>query len=233
MYRSKRISLVIPCYNEEDGLNKLLQAKPLFVDEIIVVDNASTDATAQVASKHGAKVVYEPKKGYGQAYLAGLPQATGDIIVTLDGDDTYPMGEVEKLISLIVDDDCDFVSGNRYPLTNKNIQPVINQYANWLISLLIRLLYSIRLADSQSGMMAFKRDILKKILMFDTGMGFSQEIKIKAFTRKDLKCREVWISYRLRVGEVKFKSINDGLRNLFSAIRLRIKLRFSRSSCLS
>jgi len=224
MYRTKTVSLVIPCFNEEEGLDKLLQSKPQFVDEIIVVDNASTDATPQIAAKHGAKVVYESRKGYGQAYLTGLPRATGDIIVTLDGDDTYPMSEIEKLILLMEKEDCDFVSGNRYPLTNKNIQPVINQYANWLISTLIRLLFCIKLADSQSGMMAFKRGILNKMKLFDTGMGFSQEIKIKAFTRKDFKCRELWISYRLRIGEVKFKSLNDGLRNLFSAIRLRGQL---------
>lgn len=225
MYQSKTISLLIPCYNEEKGLNKLLQNKPPFIDEIIVIDNASTDATAEIAARYGALVVFEPKRGYGQAYLAGLPKVTGDIIVTLDGDGTYPMSEIEKLLSLIENEHCDFVTGRRYPLTDKNIQPFINRCANWFISMLIRILFHIKLMDSQSGMMAFKRHILNKIKIQDTGMGFSQEIKIKAFTNKDIQCREVWISYRLRTGEVKFKSLKDGMHNLYSAIHLWQKLR--------
>ena len=229
MYKSKSISVIIPCLNEEKGLRKLLENRPSFIDEIVVIDNGSTDATAHVAASYGAKVIIESKKGYGHAYLAGLPQATKDIIVLLDGDGTYPMTEIEKLLLLIEKDHCDFVNGNRYPLCDKNAQPLVNQYANAAISKLIRMLFKIQLKDSQSGMMAFKRDIVRKLNAQDTGMGFSQEIKIKAFIKKDISCAETWITYRVRTGTVKFKSIEDGMRNFYSVLGLWKELKLNGS----
>jgi len=90
MYKGKRITVVIPCLNEEEGVQRVLGALPSFVDEIIVVDNGSTDGTAAVARKLGAIVISELSRGYGRAYKTGFSRATGDIIVTLDGDHSYP-----------------------------------------------------------------------------------------------------------------------------------------------
>jgi len=220
MYRSKTITVIMPCYNEEEGLKKLLENKPSFIDEVIVVDNASTDATAEIAKSYGATVIFESRKGYGQAYLAGLPKASKDIIALMDGDDTYSMADLEKLLSLMEKENYDFVTGNRYPLADKSAQPIINQYANKLISMAIRLLFNIKLKDSQSGMMVFKRDLLKQINVKDTGMGFSQEIKIKAFIDKNIRCCEERITYQVRAGEVKFRKLKDGMRNLYLVICL-------------
>jgi len=220
MYQSRAITVIIPCYNEEEGLKKLLENKPAFIDEVIVVDNASTDATAEIAKSYGANVIYESRKGYGQAYLAGLPKATKDIIALMDGDDTYSMADLEKLLSLMEKGNYDFVTGNRYPLADKKAQPISNQYANQLISMAIRILFNIKLKDSQSGMMVFKRDLLKQINVKDIGMGFSQEIKIKAFIDKNIRCCEERITYRVRAGEVKFRKLKDGIRNLYLVICL-------------
>ena len=74
MYKNKKVSLVIPCFNEEKGIKKILEHKPLFIDEIIVIDNDSTDRTAKIAKKLGAQVIFEKRKGYGQAYLTGFKQ---------------------------------------------------------------------------------------------------------------------------------------------------------------
>jgi len=94
MHRSLTISVVIPCYNEEDGVREVIGRMPKAVDEVVVVDNNCTDRTAAVATSLGAKVVTEPTPGYGAAYKAGLKAATGDLVVTLDGDGTYPPEEI-------------------------------------------------------------------------------------------------------------------------------------------
>jgi glycosyltransferase involved in cell wall biosynthesis len=220
MYRSKTISVAMPCYNEEEGLEKILQSKPQFIDQVVVVDNNSFDNTVNVAKKYGATVVHETRKGYGYAYLAGLLKVTGDIIALLDGDDSYPIAEIERLLLHMENEHCDFVSGRRYPLVNKKVQPRINKFANHIVSWLIRLFFRIPVKDSQSGMMVFKRSLLDKIKIYNTGMGFSQEIKIRAFTRSDLRCGEVHISYRARAGKVKFKKLEDSLKNLYSLFYL-------------
>src|SRR4029077_8485130 len=90
MYRNQRISVVIPCYNEEDGIQAVLAQMPPIVDEVIVIDNASTDRTAELARAAGAEVVFEGRKGYGRAYKTGFAHARGDILVTMDGDGTHP-----------------------------------------------------------------------------------------------------------------------------------------------
>ena len=101
MYRDKTISLVIPCYNEEEGLRQLLPKIPAIVDEVLIVDNASTDNTARVARELGARVVEEKIKGYGRAYKTGFKNATGDIIITMDGDGTYPPESITLLLYIL------------------------------------------------------------------------------------------------------------------------------------
>src|SRR5712691_9068546 len=98
MYKNFRITVVIPCLNEEEGIQKVLEALPPLVDEVIVVDNNSTDRTAEVARKRGALVVKESCRGYGRAYKKGFSQATGDIIITLDGDHSYPVDALSYLV---------------------------------------------------------------------------------------------------------------------------------------
>src|SRR5579863_1079253 len=98
MFRGKTISVIVPCLNEEEAIGQVLDAVPSCVDEVIVVDNNSSDRTAEIARKHGAKVVGEDLRGYGRAYKRGFGAATGDIIVTLDGDHSYPIDAVSYLL---------------------------------------------------------------------------------------------------------------------------------------
>ena len=97
MLQGHRISLIIPCYNEEEGLPVVLDMVPALVDEIIIVDNNSTDLTASVGEQFGAKVFRETEQGYGHAYHRGFAEASGDIIVTMDVDGTYPADEIPRL----------------------------------------------------------------------------------------------------------------------------------------
>ncbi len=210
---------MIPCYNEEKGLGEILENKPFFVDEIIVVDNGSTDDTNDVARKYGSIIVHEKKRGYGQAYKSGLPAASGDIIITSDGDNSYPLTNLEIMLSCMERGHYDFVTGCRFPMAHKNAQPAVNKIANYFISWLIRFLFRIDLRDSQSGMMAFKKDLMNAIKVKNTDMGFSQEIKIRAFLNPKIKCGEAHISYLKRMGNVKFKKI-DAVKNLYSVLCL-------------
>lgn len=214
---------MIPCYNEEAGLRKILEGKPSFVDEIIVVDNNSTDNTKDIAEKYGAIIIYEKNRGYGQAYKSGLPKTTGDIIVTSDGDNSYPLSNLDIMLSYMERDNYDFVVGCRFPMIYKNAQSTINKIANRFISWLIRVLFKIDLTDSQSGMMVFRKFVLEEIKIENSEMGFSQEMKIRAFLNPKIKCGEVHIFYLKRMGEVKFKKMN-AMQNLYAVLSLFTKL---------
>ncbi|MGN6756458.1 MAG: glycosyltransferase family 2 protein, partial [Thermomicrobiales bacterium] len=110
MYKELTISVVIPCFNEEEGIAHVLRGMPAYVDEVIVVDNNSTDGTGDVARSLGAKVIHECRKGYGSAYQAGLPHAAGDIIATVDGDGTYPSGAIAHPVDELLAGGLDFIS---------------------------------------------------------------------------------------------------------------------------
>jgi len=98
MYKGQSITVIIPCLNEEAGIEKVLRSMPEYVDEIIVVDNGSTDRTAEVAASFSAKVIREELRGYGRAYRRGFSCATSDLIITLDGDHSYPIDGISYLL---------------------------------------------------------------------------------------------------------------------------------------
>src|ERR1700681_2269703 len=98
MYKSNSITVIIPCLNEEQGIERVLRRMPDFVDQVIVVDNGSTDRSSDVARSFGAKVIRETVRGYGRAYKTGFASASGDIIVTLDGDHSYPPDAISYLL---------------------------------------------------------------------------------------------------------------------------------------
>ena len=108
MYSNYTITLVIPCLNEEQGLTQLLKTIPDFIDEVIVVDNNSTDKTAEIARMAGAKVLFESKRGYGKSYKSGVEAATSDFVVTLDGDGSYLAADIEKLVKISLEEQKDF-----------------------------------------------------------------------------------------------------------------------------
>ena len=111
MYKTLTITVIIPCLNEEQGIEKVLRAMPEFVDEVIVVDNNSTDRTSDVAAALGAKVVREQVRGYGRSYKRGFAEATSDVIITLDGDHSYPVDAISYLIEAFLHLEVDFQIG--------------------------------------------------------------------------------------------------------------------------
>ncbi len=216
MYNNKKVTLLIPCYNEEKGIEKLLQEKFSFIDEFIVVDNNSNDNTAGIARQRGV-VISVVKRGYGLAYQAGLAMASGDIIVMMDGDSSYSISEAERLVIYMETNKYDFITGCRFPLSDIRAMPWVKKVSNYLISGLIRKIFYINLMDSQSGLFVFKRDLLPKIVSPNPGMGFSQELKLNAWLGL-YKCAEMHIDYRARVGKVKFKTVIDSFKTLYGII---------------
>jgi glycosyltransferase involved in cell wall biosynthesis len=221
MYRGKTISVVIPCYNEEEGLARVIPSLPKSVDEIIVADNNSTDKTAEVARRLGAKVVFEPKKGYGSAYKAGLAAAKNDITVTMDGDGTYPTDQIEECVEYLIERNLDFVSASRFPLMDPAAMNFSNKAGNAVLTFATLALFGKKIGDSQSGMWIFRTALYAELAPKSDGMPFSEEIKIKAIMNRRIAFGEYHIRYRPRIGEVKLEKWRDGMRNLWYLVRLR------------
>jgi glycosyltransferase involved in cell wall biosynthesis len=220
MHRGQRLSVVIPCYNEEDGVRDVLGRMPPAVDEVVVVDNNCTDRTAEVAQALGARVVAQPIPGYGAAYQAGLPSATGDLVITLDGDGSYPPESIPSLVDALLDRDWDFLSGCRFPLSDPRAMGFLNRLGNGVLTAATALLFFKPIRDSQSGMWVFRRALLERMRLTSNGMAFSEEIKLEALLR-GLRFGEVHIAYGERVGEVKLRKWRDGFENLVFLVRKR------------
>ena len=221
MHRQLTISVVIPCYNEEQGVTAVIRRLPPAVDEVVVVDNASTDRTADAARSLGARVVVEARRGYGAAYQSGLRAATGDVIVTLDGDGTYPPEEIPRLVDVLVDRGWEFLSASRFPLTHAAAMPWSNRLGNAILTVATALLFWKPMRDSQSGMWVFRRAVLGRLQPKSDGMAFSEEIKLEALMR-GVRFGEAHIPYGTRIGEAKLQKWRDGWENLVFLVRKRI-----------
>src|SRR5438876_8412400 len=141
MYKNFRITVVIPCLNEEQGIQKVLHDLPPFVDEVIVVDNGSTDHTAAIAREMGAQVVSELHRGYGRAYMSGFSRATGDIIVTLDGDHSYPVDALSYLLEAFLHCGVGFLSASRFPMLTGAAMSFKHKIGNRVLSLIMSVLF--------------------------------------------------------------------------------------------
>src|SRR5919112_4060764 len=199
MYKGQSITVIIPCLNEEQGIEKVLRAMPEFVDEVIVVDNASTDRTSDVAAALGAKVIREGVRGYGRAYKRGFAVATGDLIVTLDGDHSYPVDALSYLLEAFLHLNVDFLNASRFPVRDRHAMSFKHKLGNLVLSIAMSLLYFRWVRDSQSGMWVFRRSILKGMKLESDGMAFSEEIKIEALRNRNIRFGEISIQYSSRL----------------------------------
>jgi dolichol-phosphate hexosyltransferase len=214
MYKDQSIAVIIPCLNEEQGIAKVLHAMPDFVDEVIVVDNNSTDRTAEVAASLGAKVIREHVRGYGRSYKRGFAMATSDLIITLDGDHSYPVDAISYLIEAFLHLEVDFLNASRFPVRDPKAMSLRNKLGNLLLSLAMSVLCLRWVRDSQSGMWVFRRSILKEMKLESDGMAFSEEMKMEALRHQRIRFGEISILYSSRLGETKLNAWRDGFRNL-------------------
>ena len=217
---SPEISVVIPCLNEEAAVGAVVDqawegirrsGRP---GEVIVVDNASTDRSAEVAAEHGAIVVHEERPGYGSAYLAGLAVAQGDYIVMGDADETYPLRDLAPFVERLAAGD-DLVMGSRFEGTiHGEAMPWLNRHVgNPILTGLLNLLFGVKISDAHCGMRAVRRDALPVLDLHSTGMEFASEMVFKAFRRR-LRVSEIPIDYYPRVGESKLNRLGDAWRHV-------------------
>jgi dolichol-phosphate hexosyltransferase len=229
-----KVSVILPTINEEEGIGPTIDAinKNAFQNndwelEIIIVDGNSKDKTQEIARKKGAKVIVESRKGYGRAYKTGMPQATGDIIVTGDADATYPFDHIHKYIKRLLDEDLDFITTDRFAKLHHGSMSVKHYFGNTVLNWTMRILFLIRVHDSQSGMWIFRKDALdnvQPIEQFNDGMPFSEEIKIEMFTNNKVRTKEIASLLRARAGQVKIESFSDGIKNFKFLFLKRVRM---------
>ncbi len=201
---------------------QVLSRMPHFVDEVIVVDNDSTDRTAERARLFGARVIHERVRGYGRAYKTGLIEAKGDVIVTLDGDHSYPVDAISYLLEVFHHSEVRFLSASRFPLKNRQAMSLKHWIGNKLLSLFLSLLFFRWVRDSQSGMWVFDRTSLQEMDLRSDGMAFSEEIKIEAMRNHQIGFKEIYVDYSNRTGEIKLQPWRDGYRNLVFLLQKRL-----------
>jgi len=221
MYKGQRITVIIPCLNEEEGIQLVLRDIPDFVDETIVVDNNSTDRTPDVAAQMGAIVIKEEFPGYGRAYKRGFTIATGDVLITLDGDHSYPVNGISYLLEAFLHLEVDFLNASRFPVRDPRAMSFKHKCGNLALSLAMSVLYLKWVRDSQSGMWVFRRKILEGMDLVADGMAFSEEIKIEALLNPEIRFGEISILYTSRTGEIKLNPWRDGWQNLMFLFRKR------------
>ncbi|MBI5158874.1 glycosyltransferase family 2 protein [Candidatus Micrarchaeota archaeon] len=216
------VELIMPTLNEEKGIKEVFKRIPETVG-LLIVDGNSNDGTLEIVRKNKqARLIIEKRKGYGRAYKTGFEKTKAEIIVTMDGDASYPTEEIERLVEMLEREKLDFITCNRFGKLEEGSMSRINLLGNMILTMTANVLFSINLKDSQSGMWVFRKKILKDIMPESDGMAFSQEIKIRAF--KKVKCKEVPITYSERIGRKKLNAFRDGLKNLMELFKLRLKI---------
>lgn len=217
-----KISVIIPTINEEKTIGEVIDGLRDMNDvEIIVVDTNSSDRTKEIAEQRGARVISQPSRGYGLAYKTGLKEISGDIVVCLDGDGTYPPEIVGPLIRVLQINEVDFISCDRMTLRTSTNYTTLHYVGNSVLNKTISLLFKVRMNDSQSGMWIFTKELYDQMGPLGNGMSFSQDIKIEAVRRG--KFMEVPVKYGVRITKPKLRTWNDGFNNLFHLFKKRVE----------
>jgi glycosyltransferase involved in cell wall biosynthesis len=213
------VSVVIPCLNEAENIEAcVLAAMEAIVrmgisGEVVVADNNSDDDSARLAERAGARVVIEPRRGYGSAYLAGFAASRGRYIVMADADLTYDFKEIPRFIAAL-DEGAEMVIGDRMNNIQPGAMPWLHRYiGNPILTGLLNLFFSTGISDAHCGMRAVRRDVLPRLDLRTTGMEFASEMVIRA-AKENLRIAEFPIEYHPRGGESKLSSFRDGWRHL-------------------
>ncbi|WP_282609688.1 glycosyltransferase family 2 protein [Pelagibius sp. Alg239-R121] len=235
MKSGTHITTIIPALNEECSIGKVIAAIPEWVDEVVVVDNGSTDCTAQVAASAGATVIAEPRRGYGQACQQGLAQVTeSDVIVFLDGDYSDYPDEMDRLVDPILSGKADMVVGSRTLRSNPRDALTPQQRAgNRFACALIHLFWRTRYTDL-GPFRAISRPALDLLDLQDKDFGWTVEMQVKA-SQRGLKVREVPVRYRRRIGHSKISgtikgTLLAGTKIIYVILSAMIGQRFAKSS---
>jgi glycosyltransferase involved in cell wall biosynthesis len=213
------VSVVIPCLNEAQSIEESVRrAGKALADsgldgEVVVADNGSTDGSPELAERAGARVVHEPRRGYGSAYLAGFAAARGDYIVMADADLTYDFADVPRFVEQL-EGGAELVMGNRMQNIKPGAMPWHHRYiGNPLLTGILNLFFRTGVRDAHCGMRGIRRAVLPRLDLRSLGMEFASEMVIRA-AKEGLDIREIPIEYHPRAGESKLSSFRDGWRHL-------------------
>jgi glycosyltransferase involved in cell wall biosynthesis len=213
------VSVVIPCLNEAQCIAACVEAARNALDEnfysgeVLVVDNGSTDGSADLAMRAGARVIHEPRRGYGSAYLAGFAATRGRYIVMADADLTYDFADIPRFVEKF-EEGAEFVIGDRMDNIQPGAMPWLHRYVgNPVLNGILNLFFRTGVKDAHCGMRAVRRDMLPVLDLRATGMEFASEMVIRA-AKEDLRIVQFPIHYHPRAGQSKLSSFRDGWRHL-------------------
>jgi hypothetical protein len=215
------VSVVLPCLDEEQSVASCVRealeaiSRAGWTGEVIVVDNGSTDRSAELAVAAGARVVREDTRGYGAAILRGIRSARGSVIVMADADCTYPLDQLAKVAGPVLDGDVELVLAGRLDQATRESMPLLHRFVGTpVLTWLVRAgTGAVEITDSQSGYRAFGRGLVDQLELRATGMEFASEMLIRAAQRR-VSIKEVALGYRPRVGKSKLAPWTDGMRHL-------------------
>jgi len=227
-----RVVVVIPTLNECKAVGKVVRAVHSALNgynhHVLIVDGHSTDGTDQIAKDLGATVIYQPGKGYGNALKTGFLYARkrldAQIIVMMDADQTYDPKYIPSLVNPILKGEADMVVGNRFAGLRKGAMTFVNKIGNQMLSLVAKLALGLKVYDTQSGMRAFKSELLDHMELMAVGMPLAMEMLAEAHS-VDARILEVPISYMPRVGQTKLHPVKDGGKILGTTVRLMFDVR--------
>lgn len=215
----------MPSFNEEGAVGPMIEAirknSVRFDTEILLVDS-SKDRTCEIARSMGARVISQPPKGHGVALRAALEAASGDIVITSDCDNTYPMEFIPELARLISQDGLDIISCNRMNASLGAEMPAMNKFGNRLFAFLVRTLYGIGVHDVTTGMFAMRKKVIETV-RFETNYSLPCEIIVRS-VRSGFRHKEISIPYRVRIGEVTLNRWRSGKAYLKCILNYRFGL---------
>lgn len=226
----KKITLMIPCHNEEKGIVDVIKTVPNdklkkhgYKIDILVIDNCSTDKTSEIAKKLGARVVYEPKAGKGNAIRAGFKNVSKDTdyVVMLDGDNTYKPHEILRMVEPLDSGFCDVVIGSRLEGKMKGeSMSFSHRLANWFFTFLTRMSYGANVTDTCTGYFAWKKDVVDHLNGYIRSEGFAIEAEmISKLAKMGYDIHAVPITYEKRAGDSKLVPWKDGLKITWMLIK--------------
>jgi glycosyltransferase involved in cell wall biosynthesis len=215
------VSVVIPTLNEAGNIREALDTidrELAYPKEIIVVDGNSTDGTLDIVRHSNCKVIIEPRRGYGLALRRGMMEAKGDVVVMVDGDGTYEVRHINRLLERLTDSDAEMCLATRMYDPNKAMG-FFNFVGNKIITFCFNMVYKQNLSDTQSGFRAISRAAIEKVNFKETDMAFATEMLIK-FSQKRFKMVEIPSNYKARkYGKTKLRPINSGIEILTTIVK--------------
>lgn len=215
----KTVSVLLPCLNEEEALSQTVKTienvfeKNNIDGEIIVIDNGSTDRSAAIAKGLGVSYVFESRRGYGRAYMAGFPHAHGTYIIMGDPDGSYDFNDLPRFLVNLTE--FDVVLGSRFKgRILAGAMPALHRYVgNPIIKFVLYILHGVSVSEPSTGFIGIRRNALMQLALREPGMEFSSEMLVQ-IKKCNLTLREIPIIYHVRLGESKLRSWRDGLRHM-------------------